>query len=210
MAWTTIPYCQLGDVKAALSLTNTTDDAWLQQLIGQAQDIIDETVGYPFQTDGTVGSPASRVYDGSGYGTLAIDDCTTLVQVMETTFFPQIGSNGMWTLGQPQNVDITADCVLSPNNVSPATLLRRLSSFEFAEGTQNYNVKGVFGFATIPTDITRACIRLTIHLYKMRSANYSDTVADGQFGKDIRFVPEMPQDVWEMLLHHKHRLFYAR
>lgn len=210
MAWTTVPYCQLSDVKLALGMSGTTDDVWLQELIADAQAAVDTFVGYPFQTDGTVGSPATRLYDGSGYGTLAIDDCLTVVKVQETTYFPQVGSNGLWTLGQPQQVDITADCVLSPNNMSPATLLRRLSSFEFAQGVQNYSVQGVFGFATIPNDIARATVRLTIHFYKMRAANYSDRVSDAQFGKNIRFVPEMPADVEELLCRHKHRLFLAR
>lgn len=211
MAWTTIPYCQLSDVKTALGEADTTNnDVWLQQLIGQAQAAVDSFVGYPFQTDGTQGSPASRLYDGSGYGTLAIDDCLSLAQVIETTYYPQVSSEGLWTLGQPTTMDITADCVLSPNNVSPATLLRRLSQYEFAEGIQNYAVKGIFGFSVIPQDVTRATVRLTIHYFKQLDANYSDQVSANQFGKGIRFVPDMPEDVCELLSRHKHRLMFAR
>jgi hypothetical protein len=211
VAWTTVPYCQLSDVKLALGTNDTTvDDVWLQQLIGDAQAAVDSFVGYPFQTDGTSGSPATRLYDGSGYGTLAIDDCLTLTQVLETTYYPQVSSQGLWVLGQPTTMDITADCVLSPNNVSPATLLRRLSQYEFAEGVQNYVVKGVFGFATIPQDVSRAALRLTIHYAKMRDANYSDQVSQNQFGKGLKFVPEMPDDVCELLSRHKHRLMFAR
>jgi hypothetical protein len=206
MAFTNNPYCQLGDVKLALSLTTTKDDVWLQELIGEAQQVIDDYVGYSFQQD----TGGIRKYDGSGREKLIIDDCLSFTTVIETTFSPIIGSGGFFVLGNPQTMDITADCVARPNNTVPFTALARLSGYVFAEGTQNYVVTGNFGYASIPASITRACTRLTIHLYKMRSANYSDQVADSQFGKGIKFIPDMPQDVMDTLEKYRHHYFFVR
>lgn len=210
MAFTTTPYCGVGDVKLALGITDTTDDAWLQVLIGEAQAMIDQEVGYPFQTDGTLSVPAVRVYDGNGGDVLAIDDCLSFSQVLETQYNVILGANGVWTQQNPLHVDITADCVLTPNNMSPASGLKRLSGYGFWSALQNYQVSGVFGQPAIPADISRATIRLAVHLFKMRDANYSDQVADGQFGKGIKFIPDMPEDVCRICDRHRHRLFLGR
>ena len=68
-----------------------------------------------------------------------------VTQVLETVYNPYIGANGAYTLGNPQTIDITADCILLPNNISPQYLLRRLSGLPFQYGWQNYEITGTWG-----------------------------------------------------------------
>lgn len=212
MAFTTNPYCALNDVKTALnvSLTDTTKDAFIEQLITQAQSYIDTEIGYPFQTDGTSQSPASRFYNGTNMDQLYIDDCVSVSQVLETNYSLYLGTNGVWVQNNIGTTDITADIVLGPENIlsygKSGYLLARLSGLPFIRGKRNYQVFGVFGQSSIPLQIARACIRLTIHWYKMRDTNYADVIS-AQGGVHQRFAKHCPDDVCEILEDFKRRLF---
>ena len=61
-----------------------------------------------------------RLYDGMDAEQLWIDPCLSLTQVLETIYNPYIGANGAYTLGNPQTIDITADCILLPEQHLPA------------------------------------------------------------------------------------------
>lgn len=213
MTFTTNPYCTLAQVKTALDLQKTTQDTWIQELIGEAQNAIDREVGYPFQTDGTPTSPALRVYDGNDQEGLFIDFCLSINQVKETTYNVILGSQGVYQVGSVQTVDITSDVYLLPNNNAARNLpyykMRRLSGYLFGAGHQNYIVAGVFGYPTIPADITRACVRLAVHYYKMRDTNYADLLAE-QGAVRQRYSKPMPDDVVEILERYKHRNFLCR
>lgn len=207
MAFTTTPYATLSQLKTALDAQTATDDAWLQELISEAQSAIDKEIGYSFQTDGTPSAPAIRLYDGRSLQTLLIDPCLSISQVQETTYNLFLGALGYFQ-GNTQTTDITVDCVLAPNNVTPGYQLRRLSGLSFQQGIQNYKVSGVFGYPAIPPDITRACIRLVVHYAKMRDTNYADTVAETGAIRQ-HYTKPMPLDVVEIITRYKKRTFRA-
>jgi hypothetical protein len=204
MAFTTNPYCVLADVKDMLDLSSNDDDVWLTSLIPQAQSFLDREIGYSFQTDGSVPSPATRVYSGQNHDVLVIDDLIQLVQVLELTSNAYIGANGVWQSGTVQTYDITADCLLGPGNTIPAFTLQRTSSNPFYLGRQNYKVLGVFGQPAIPGEITRACARLVSHWVKMRDTNYTDTIAEQGFVR-MRFVKQIPADIAEIISAYRKR-----
>lgn len=218
MTWTTTPYCTLADVKTALDPSmSTADDAFISSLILQAQADIDREVGYSFQQDGTTQSPATRLYDGEGQPTLFIDDIISLSQVLDIYTPTTLSSQGVWVVGTTVTTDITADVILKPNNTVPAYLLQRRSGLPFDEGTQNYQVSGVFGepilpgqvYPGVPNDIMRAAIRLCVHYYKMRDTNYADLTQE-QGGIRERYTKTMPTDVVEILSRYKRRFFIGR
>lgn len=202
---TTTPYCTLNDVKLALArdLSNTTDDAFLSTLIPQAQAIIDRTLGYSFQQETT-----TKLYDGSGKHKLFIGECLSITHVTET-IYPYIPTlyGTPWPL-LSSTYEITADCVLGPTNSPVKYQLLRKSGEIFSPGVQNYTITGTFGFDAIPLDATRACIRLVIHMYKMRDTNYADMVLE--VGNVIQhFSKNLPADIENILNNLKHRNFYG-
>ncbi len=213
MAFTTNPYCTLAQVKSALDLQKTTQDTWIQELIEEAQGAVDRYIGYPFQTDGTSAAPAQRVYDGNDMEELFIDYCLSISQVKETTYNVVLGSQGIYQLATTQTVDITSDVYLLPNNSlaknQPFYKLRRLSGYLFGAGHQNYVVSGIFGYPSIPADISRATTRLAVHYYKMRDTNYADLLAE-QGAVRQKYTKPMPDDVVEILERYKHRNFLCR
>jgi hypothetical protein len=214
MAFTNNPYCTLQQVKNALNLTGTTDDAWIQEeLIPQAQQEVDEYCGRTWQTDGTTGTPATRTYNGINHSRLIIDDCQSISQVTEQYQVTFQGADGIWVVGGTTIIDITADVVLGPYNFATYNgaghYLIRKSHIEFDYGIQNYVVKGVFGNPNIPSDITRACTRLAVHWYKQRDTNYADSMSETG-GIRMKYAKRIPDDVVEILERRRRRFFLAR
>jgi hypothetical protein len=220
MAWTTQAYTTLADVKLALDPNlSTVDDSFLTGLILQAQAALDTEIGYPFQQDGTTGSPTTRYFDGTGKERLMIDDLiqlssTTSGAVLEINTPTSLSSDSIWVSGQITTTDITSDVVLKPNNTIPAVALQRRSGIYFQEGLQNYSITGIFGqpvlpgqqYPGVPNDVWRACTRLVTHYYKMRDTNYADMM-QATNGVREKYVKSMPVDVVEVIQRYRKTLF---
>lgn len=221
MAWTNNPYCLLADVKMLLDPNmGTQDDVFLQGLIPMAQANIDSEIGYAFQTDGTIGSPVTRSYDGSEETFLWIDNLLSLTQVTEVVYFTFLNNMTLWQAGPTTTTDITADIIIKPNDyVSrgiPAHKLMRKSGLTFAAGLQNIVVTGVFGWPTssdqvypgVPNDISRATARLAVHYAKMRDTAYSDQV-QSQGGIREKYSKGWPEDVKITIDNYQRTRFYT-
>lgn len=218
MAYTTNPYCTASQVYSALDLqasSQTTDGAWIAELISDAQTFIDTELGYSFQTDGTLATPATRLYDGNPddvrdgsvlfIGTERIISIATVTELTYNTVY----AGGVFISGTTTSTDITADCVLQPNNsLNGFWKIKRKSGNIFMPGLQNYQVTGVFGRPSIPADISRACVRMAVHYYKMRDTNYADQVLEQGLVR-LKYSKETPNDVLEILDKHKPRVFYV-
>lgn len=222
------PYCTLEDVLQALDPNmspNGPDTGFLEDLIVQAQVDIDRLVGYPFQTDGTIASPTTRLFDGEDMDSIWIDSCLYIAPtggVIEIQKNTVIDNNGVWQPGTVLTTDITADCVLKPNNTVPGYMLKRISGLPFEEGMQNYSVAGVWGwppmpgsppiygqkYAGVPADITRAATRLVTHYYKMRDTNYADMMQEGQIRE--KYEKNIPADVIEITSRYRRSVFVTR
>lgn len=211
MAFTNKSYCSLDDVRQLLSTpdSDTTDDDTILAWIPQAQAVIDEYLGFSFQTDGTDAAPATRTYDGNGREKILIDRCLSLVSVTTTTFvitFDSAQNKYVRTASTP--IDITADCDLGPTGLEAGFMLTRETGY-FPLGKKNVTVTGTFGkFATIPGDIRRACARLTVHFLKQRDNAYQDQTGNSQFGQ-LTFRQQIPADVCQTLDQHKPKVFYS-
>lgn len=192
MPFTTSPYATRDQVKSSLDLQSTQYDSWIDELLLEAQAAIDAEIGYPFQTDGSVGSPATRIYSGNDKPQIWVDDCIQIVQVLEDA-----------------SRDITTDVVLGPSNRSPGYLLRRLSGQNFIFGINNYTVRGVFGQPAIPADITRATIRLTGHYFMMRGTSYADRISE-QGNIRVIYTKEIPKDIMQIIRRYKRTLALTR
>lgn len=221
MTWTTQAYCTLADVKLALDPNmGSQDDTWISTLIPQAQSDLDSEIGYSFQQDGTVGTPATRTYDGSGDVFLWTDGVVSLVSVVEQFKTTYLSSGTVWQAGPTGTQDITADIILKPNDYIsrqiPAHKMVRNSGMKFTQGFQNYVVSGIFGvpylpgqvYTGVPNDITRACVRLTIHYFKMRDTAYADMV-QAQGGIRERYLKSWPDDVMATCANYQRTRFFT-
>lgn len=224
MTWTTTAYTTLADVKLMLDPNITTvDDTFLTYLIGVSQEAIDSELGYMFQQDGTVGTPASRTYDGTGDYFLWIDDMVSMAAtngVTETYYNTYLAGGTTWVAGAAQTTDITADIILKPANAIahelPYHKLQRNSGLNFAAGVNNYVVSGIFGqpilpdqtYPGVPNDISRACARLVVFYYKMRDTSYADIV-QSQGGVRQHFSKTWPLDVKQTIDNYQRTRFYT-
>lgn len=214
MSYTTTPYATAQQVYAAMGLSTsaqTNDATWIaNDLMPQAQAAIDAYVGYPFQLDGTTQAPTTRVFSGNDADQLMVDPLQSITQVLEVSrdAFINYGGAGVVQM-TTQTLDITQDVLLGPDNFSPAFTLSRASTLPFYFGRQNYKISGVWGYATVPTEITRALIRLVVHYYKMRDFNYTSLSGNPQYGYQRFDMGAMPPDVCAILNKYRFPVFLA-
>lgn len=214
MAYTTIPYATAEQVYSALGLSpqsQASDTSWIaNDLLPQAQATIDSYVGYPFQTDGTTLAPTQRLFSGNDAALLVVDPIQSLTQVLEISqdAYINYGGSGVVQVAY-QTLDITSDIQLGPDNMVPAFTLQRASTLPFFFGRQNYKVSGVWGYSSIPLEVSRACIRLVVHWYKMRDFNYSGQIGNKQYGGQRFDMSEIPPDVCSILNKYRFPVFLA-
>ena len=155
----TNPYASLAQVKAALRITDTVDDALLEISINGASRQIDaycERVFYP--TTGT------RFYTPQDSYTVEIDDLSVLTK-LETN-----------SRGDGFDVEWKAtDYQLEPLNqlaggmFQPFTRIRAIDDFLFPvfdDKEATVKVTGTFGYSAIPSDVVMAAILLSERLFK--------------------------------------------
>jgi hypothetical protein len=146
-------YATLAQVKAALRITDTVDDALLEMARVSASDLVDGYTGRTFTTSGTV----TRVFAPADNYVLQTDDLAgTALTITSST-----GADGVF--------DVTwkaSDYQLEPlNGVSngqavPFTRIRAVQDYLWptAGGEATVRVTGVFGFVSVPTVITQATV----------------------------------------------------
>lgn len=197
MAFTRKPYCTLDDVKAIADRRSATDDDLISSLILRAQATVDAELGFAFQTDGTVASPAQRIFDGNGNKQLLIKPCLSFASALLRTYTISSDNTGLMTRTNT-DTDITVDCFLGPANRSPGFLLARYSGTSFEYGKQNIVISGVWGYDTIPDTIVRATARLAVHYLAQRDARYQDVAGNNQYGQLV-FKQQIPADVCDLV-----------
>lgn len=212
MAYTTTPYATLQDVKDALGYgpTNTVSDTWITKMLVMAQATLDQEIGYSFQTDGTIASPATRYYSGNGKPSLFVSEIVSLASATEIVQNSFLGSGGgLWFNSPPSMTDITADVMLGPDNESPSYMIYRISGFSFMAGRQNYKLTGVFGIPRIPPDINYATTMIAVHNIKKRDTNYADALVEAA-GSRQHYVKQLTPDIVEIIELYKHKTFVSR
>jgi hypothetical protein len=207
MAFTTTPYTTLADVKNAIrGLSSNEDDGFIGLLIQRAQAVIDEYCGYPFQSDGTEGTPATRLFNGNGSIVLPIEKFQSFTQVLDVTQNIAVNYDGTYALTSTQ-IDITADVVGLPLNDTPQYMLQRISGALFRAGLGNFTVKGVFGYASVPLDVTLAATLLVVHYYGMRDTYYGSVLVQGN--QTIKYTQQIPGHVKELLDRYRMNYFVS-
>ena len=166
-------YATLTEIKAYLSISDTTDDTLLEDLIESASRSIDRIANRRFYLDASASARLYRAYSDVFVYTDDIGTTTGLVVALDEN------GNGTYTKILTLNQDYILDPLTAPSMNRPYTQLTMVSNTQmfpiFPGLTQNGLRPGVqvtakWGWPSVPTDINMACLILTADLYKRKDA----------------------------------------
>jgi hypothetical protein len=166
-------YATLAEIKAYLSISDSTDDTLLESLIESASRSIDRIANRRFYLDSSASARKYRAYSDVF---VYVDDIGTtsglIVAVDEN-------GNGTYTKTLTLDTDYILDPLTASSLGRPFTQLTMVSNTEmwpiFPGITQNGLRPGVqvtakWGWPSVPDDINMACLILTADLYKRKDA----------------------------------------
>lgn len=179
-------YCTLAQVKASARITDNVDDDLLELAIESASREIDSATERYFYNAGT----ATRIFSARDSYTCEIDDLISL-EFLKTD--PEGDGNYAVTWG-------SGDYNLEPLNgysggiESPSTLIRARDTYLFPleNGEPLVQVRGEWGWSSVPTAITQATVILASRIYKRNDsplgvAGFSDlgVIRVGKLDPDV-------------------------
>lgn len=144
-------YTTLNDVKAALNLEDSMDNAALEMAIATASRQIDDYCGRFFYKDGTELLPATRYYTPTDYYILPTDDFVSISEIATDDNFDRTYGT-VWT-----SDDSMFEPVNNPSRGWPMTRILAVGSYVFPWNLpQSVRVKGVFGWSAVPYEVKTA------------------------------------------------------
>ena len=144
-------YTTLNDVKAALNLEDSMDNAALEMAIATASRQIDDYCGRFFYKDGTVGVPATRYYTPTDYYIQPTDDFVSISEIATDDNFDRTYGT-VW-----QADDSMFEPVNNPSRGWPMSRILAVGAYVFPWNLpQSVRVKGVFGWADVPYEVKTA------------------------------------------------------
>ena len=166
-------YATLTEIKNYMSISDTTDNDLLENLVESASRSIDRIANRRFYLDATASARLYRAYSDIF---VYVDDIGTTSSLVVKT-----DSNGDGTYAKTLtlNTDYILDPLTSQSLNRPFTQLTMVSNTEtwpiFPGLTSNGLRPGVqvtarWGWPSVPDDINMACLILTADLYKRKDA----------------------------------------
>ena len=154
-------YATLAQIKAAARISDNVDDLLLEMAVESASRAIDGHAMRSFYSAGT----ATRLYAADDWETVWIDDLAGTAITLVT----DPDDNGSWSITWK-----TTDYQLEPlNGISdglqiPYTRIRAVKDYALPTKSDKALVKvtGVFGWPSVPSAITQACIIQASRIFK--------------------------------------------
>jgi hypothetical protein len=144
-------YVTLNEVKDALNLEDSIDNAALEMAIATASRQIDDYCGRFFYTDGTSIAPATRYYTPTDYYIAPIDDFVSISEIATDDNFDRTYGT-VWDAS-----DAMFEPVNNPSRGWPMSRLLAVGSYVFPFNLpQSIRVKGVFGWSAVPYEVKTA------------------------------------------------------
>jgi hypothetical protein len=144
-------YVTLNEVKDALNLEDSIDNAALEVAIATASRQIDDYCGRFFYKDGTELLPATRYYTPDNWWILPVDDFVSITQLATDDFFDQNYST-IWNIS-----DRMFEPVNNPSRGWPRNRILAIGSYVFPQLLpQSVRVRGVFGWSEVPYEVKTA------------------------------------------------------
>jgi hypothetical protein len=190
-------YVALSELKSALGITSSTDDAFLTLAIGAAETAINDLCGRKFTADGAA---SARTYRAQPYICVS-DDISTLTGLVVKT-----DTNADGTFDQTwASTDIQVEPL---NNLlkTPARSvnnLRAVGDYTFpvyGDGRASVEVTAKWGWPAVPDPIEQATLMMASRLYG-RKASPMGVIGVGDFGP-VRISRSDP-DVAHMLMDYR-------
>jgi len=150
-------YATLAQVKAALRITDSVDDAMLQLSLNSTEEAINAYCGRTF---GTASSDTTRFYASAKADYVEVDDLESVTTV-------QYSRDGVtWqstTDFQPEPLNSFTDGM-----AWPITRLRAVNSFGWYnnQGIQSVKITGKFAFGSVPSSVVQAAVMQASRLFK--------------------------------------------
>jgi len=166
-------YATLAEIKAYLSISDTTDDTLLEKLVESSSRSIDKIANRRFYADTSATTRLYRAYSDIFVYTDDISGTSGLVVKVDED------GNGTYSKTVTLNTDFIMDPLTASALGRPFTQLTMVSNTEtwpiFPGLTQNGLRPGVqvtakFGWPSVPSDVNVACLILTADLYKRKDA----------------------------------------
>ena len=189
-------YATLANIKAALRIQDSVDDALLDISIEAASREIDGWCERVFSQ-----STATRIYRPTDVFTVEVDDLQSITTL-------KTDADGTGTFGTTWS---TADYQLNPLNgiaggiTTPYTTLRAIGSYLFPiyeprnvnANEASVQITGVWGWPSIPTAVKQACIILSMRQFK-RYDSPTGVMGFGDLG--VMRVGRVDPDVEKLLM----------
>lgn len=156
-----------------MSISDTTDDSLLEDLVESASRSIDRIANRRFYLDTSASARLYRAYSNIFVFVDDIGSTTNLVVAIDSA------GNGTYSKTLALNTDYILDPLTSQSLNRPYTQLTMVSNTEswpiFPGISQNGLRPGVqvtakWGWPSVPSDINMACLILTADLYKRKDA----------------------------------------
>jgi hypothetical protein len=166
-------YATLAEIKAYMSISDSTDDTLLENLVESASRSIDRIANRRFYLDATASARLYRAYSNIFVFVDDIGTTSSLVVAIDEN------GNGTYSKTLTLNTDYILDPLTSQSLNRPFTQLTMVSNTEswpiFPGLTSNGLRPGVqvtarWGWPSVPDDLNMACLILTADLYKRKDA----------------------------------------
>jgi hypothetical protein len=146
-------YTTLADVRNGLQIEDSIDDQDIQAAILAASRMIDDYCQRSFYQEGTLLSPATKIYTPVNPWYLEIDDLVEPVEIRSRA--NQSGPfNQVWNL----DTDVMYEPINNPERGWPVTRLLAIQTYVFPYFfPQTVKITGVFGWKEVPYEVQLAC-----------------------------------------------------
>jgi hypothetical protein len=153
-------YASLAQVKAALRITDSVDDALLDMAIESGSRAIDGYTNRSFSATGT----ATRVFIPNDYSVTEIDDLVSIT-TLKTKSDDDSGFDTTWAADDYQLEPLNARV---DGLATSYTHIRAVGDYLFTQwnGEATVEVTGTWGWSAVPMAVTQACVIQSSRIYK--------------------------------------------
>jgi hypothetical protein len=195
-------YCTLNELKAALAITDTVDDAALEAAINSTSRMIDDYTNRFFYKDGTTQAQVVRYYTPNDMWQLYTDDFVSISALATDDNFNQTWDT-VWDVS-----DWMIEPINNPRRGWPYNRILAIGSYIFpANLPQSVKITGIWGWNAIPPEVNTACVIQASRIFNRRQSPFG--IAGSPDIGTVRLLSRLDADV-EALLRPMRNLKVAR